>query len=563
MLTEQTKNYHISNREITLGTGNKRIGMYLGEQYNPACKECKNILITSAASKNFRDTILVITKELYKRNVYKDGQLLHKKGDNKQKKILKIRPFMTIRNAWESAFDYPTVSYGLNCFRREVLIIDSDVEYDSLEKLESIVKEFCLKVQIPMASYIIRNPKTEHGQIGWFLDNPFENTDFIYNLRNFNLTIRRLSNVWSMITGFDADFCFNGPACKNPFYKDFESIIYNELPINRNDFIQKLGAISSYYTPPSTFYSDNKPVTNGKNKPIRITIQRTKKQIEKRMFDSENGRNCYLMEHLRTFVFKFMNKNNGVSPDYNTTFEAAKQIAKETAEHFGKGTEEFGNIKNTVKSVRNWCIENYDSSYAKKGTDTSSARAKSILVKKCNKLINAIDALNGKIEVNKRTLYRYKAMSESDWKDLLESRKEFLSYFRSIKENCQIMELSFDGYLLLEERLNNIDLTVIHSYYTPPSSVYSDNTSVTNKSEETKMEKEPTEEGKDIIELRKSIEDVLDNPCTWYSRMNYKIWSKYAEYWFAFQKTDTYKKVIERTETKTETKTELKHSYLF
>ena len=66
MLTEQTKNYNITNREITLGTGNKRIGMYLGEQYNPACKECKNILITSAASNNFRDTILITTKELYK-----------------------------------------------------------------------------------------------------------------------------------------------------------------------------------------------------------------------------------------------------------------------------------------------------------------------------------------------------------------------------------------------------------------------------------------------------------------------------------------------------------------
>ena len=481
MLTSQNKSYLLSNREITNGTGNKRIGMYVGEQNNPACKECKNILITSAPSNNFRDTILITTKELYKRNVYKDGQLLHRKGDNKQKKILKIIPFMAIRNAWEMVFDYPTVSWGLNCFRREVLIIDSDVEYDSLEKLESIVKDFCLKVQIPMASYIIRNPKTKHGQIGWFLDSPFENTDFIYNLRNFNLTINKLSNVWSIITDFDADFCFNGPACKNPFYEDFESIIYNELPINRNDFIQKLNVIHSNYTFLSSFYSDNTPVTNAENKPVKLTKQRTKKQIERKMFDSENGRNCYLMEHLRTFVFQFMNKNNGICPDYTTTFEAAKKIAKEAAEHFGKTTEEFGNIKNTVKSVRTWCIENYDSNFAKKGTDTSNAREKSILVKKCNKLINAIDALNGKIEVTKRSLYRYKAMSESDWKDLLKARNDFLSYFRSIKENCQIMELSFDGYLLLEERLNNINLSVIDSNYTFPSSFYSDNTPVTDK----------------------------------------------------------------------------------
>ncbi len=461
--------YLISNREITNGTGNKRIGMYLGEQNNPACKENKNILITSAASNNFRDTILITTKELYKRNVYKNGQLIHKVGDNKQKKILKIIPFMSIRNAWEMAFDYPTVSYGLNCFRREVVIVDSDNEYNSLKEFESTIKDFCKKTNLPMVSYLLRNPKTKHGQFGWFLDKPFENADFIYNLRNFNLTIKRISNVWSIITGLDGDLCFNGPACKNPFYQDFESIIYNELPIERNDFIQKLKLINSNYTFLSSFYSDNTPVTNAENKPVKLTKQRTKKQIERKMFDSENGRNCYLMEHLRTFVFQFMNKNNGICPDYTTTFEAAKKIAKEAAEHFGKTTEEFGNIKNTVKSVRTWCIENYDSNFAKKGTDTSNARQKSILVKKCNKLINAIDALNGKIEVTKRSLYRYKAMSESDWKDLLKARNDFLSYFRSIKENCQIMELSFDGYLLLEERLNNINLSVIDSNYTFPS----------------------------------------------------------------------------------------------
>lgn len=502
------ESYLISNREITSGTGNKRIGMYLGERNNPTCKKNENILITSAASNNFRDTILITTKELYKRNVYKNGQLIHKVGENKQKKILKIIPFMTIRNAWEMVFDYPTVSFGLNCFRREVVIVDSDNEYSSLKEFESTIKDFCKKTNLPMVSYLLRNPETKHGQFGWFLDKPFENTDFIYNLRNFNSTIKRVSNVWSMITGLDGDLCFNGPACKNPFYKGFESIIYNELPIERNAFIQKLRLINSNYTFLSSSFSDNTLETT-KTKTIKLTRQNTKKQIENRMFDSENGRNCYLMDKLRTFVFQFMNKNNGVAPDYNTTFEKAKDIAKEAASHFGKGIEEFGNIKNTVKSVLGWCINHYDSNFAKNGTDTSKAREKSILVKKCNKLVNAVYALSGKIEVSRSSLFRYKSMSESEWTDLLNARKQFLDYFRSIKENCQIMELSFDGYQVLEERLNNLDLSLINSYYTFPSSFFSDNTL------ETKSESKESE--RIIIRPEQTFESLSD-------KESYSVW---------------------------------------
>jgi hypothetical protein len=483
LISNQTKSYLTSNREITNGTGNKRIGMYIGEQNNPDCKQNRNILVTSTKSSNYQDTITVTTNEEYKRNVYKNGEIIHRVGEKKIKKILRIKPLegMNIRSAWESVFDYPTVSYGLNCFRREVLIVDSDIEYESLSALESIVNDFCIKSNLPKVSYIIRNPKTKHAQIGWFLDKPFENTDNVYNTRNFNVTIKRLSSVWSSITGFDADLCFNGPACKNPYYEDFESVIYNELPVNRNDFIQKLSLISSKYTLSSCSSSYNTPETD--NKPVKITRQKTKKQIEETMFSPENGRNNYLVHYLDVAIFKEMNRCNGVAPTYSWVLEEANRLAEKAGKYFDKGPETVQEIKSTAKACLQYCINNYDSSYVKH-QDTTNARGKSILVKKCNKLINAVEALSGKIEVSRGTLYRYKAMTEEDWNDLLEAKDKFLEYFKSIKENCEVMELSFDGYLVLEDRLCNLDLSVISSKYTLSSCSSSYNTPETVEKEE-------------------------------------------------------------------------------
>lgn len=100
-------------------------------------------------------------------------------------------------------------------------------------------------------------------------------------------------------------------------------------------------------------------------------------------------------------------------------------------------------------------------------------------------------------------------MSESEWTDLLNARKQFLDYFRSIKENCQIMELSFDGYQVLEERLNNLDLSLIHSYYTFPSSFFSDNTL------ETKSKSKESE--RIIIRPKQTFERLSD-------KESYSVW---------------------------------------
>ena len=457
--------------EITKGTGNKRFGMYVGEPNNPDCKRNANICITSAKTNNFRDTILINTHEQYKRNVIKNGEIIHKVGEVKYKSILAIRPLTDIKSAWKHCSEYPTVSYGLNCFRREVLIIDSDYAYASLSQLKSYVSLFCKEALLPEPSYVLRNPKSGHGQIGWFMSVPFESMNKMFNFHDFNSSIKALAYCWNMITKLDGDYCFNGPACKNPFYNGFESSISDNV-IDTYYFIDLLNkarnkALLSYkYTSSSTSSSDNTLETSKK-----LTKQSTRKAIDKRLCESDKGRNCYLMNHLRTKIFQFMNKNKGIAP----TFQEAMDMAMEINNTFDSKLDRQ-EVCQVVKSVRTWCINNWTGDCVNH-TDTTNARKISILVKKCNKLVLMSEALAGKVSVSRGSLARYKHMTEEEIKDLYSYKKMFIDYITSIRNNCSVLNESFDGYVLLEDKLNSVSLDGLLSYkYTSSSTSSSDNT---------------------------------------------------------------------------------------
>ena len=486
--------------EVTKGTGNKRFGMYVGEPNNPDCKINANVCITSSKTNDFRDTILINTQEQYKRNVIKNGEIIHRVGDFKYKSILAIRPLTDIKSAWKHCNEYPTVSYGLNCFRREVLIIDSDYAYTSLNQLKSYVSLFCKEAQLPEPSYVLRNPKSGHGQIGWFLSVPFESMNKTFSFKDFNASIKALAYCWNMITKLDGDYCFNGPACKNPYYTGFESSISDNV-IDTYYFIDLLNnarnkALLSYnITSSYSSFSDNTLETV---EPVKLTKQATKKAIDKRLCESDKGRNCYLMNHLRTKIFQFMNKNQGIAPTFQESLDMAYEI-NNTFDSKLDIKEVFG----IVKSVRPWCINNYTSEYIKH-TDTTNARKISIIVKKCNKLVLMSEALTGKVSVSRGSLARYKAMSEEEIKDLYSYKKQFIDYITSIRTNCSVLNESFEGYIVLENKLNNISLESLLSYkYTSSYSSFSDNTL------ETHMEETENKPKRTIIKPETNKEDNM------------------------------------------------------
>lgn len=564
-MTKELKNYYTNSRIITEGTFNKGSGMYVGEQNNPDCKQNKNILITCRTSDNFNDTIIVKTKQTYKRRTAmknSDGTIAgyHEAGEFKYKKVLKRIPTMSIRDAWQSVFDYPTVSYGLTFWQRNVLICDSDIEYSSIEFAEKIIDKFTTECNFPKVSYIIRNPETKHIQFGWFLDTPFYSKDFSV----FNKAIKTISLLWTNKTGFEGDTCFNGPACKNCYYEGFESIIRNELPVNTIEFMNSLSVEHKKLLSVVNNYSLT-PITHNTNGTIKnFTKQSQKTAYKKATID--NSRHEYLRHYLLMNIWEFMRKNNDNKPSSEWINTEADRIATEAAKHTGKEKQTVREIKDNVKSVCNFAFSHYKDNWnecGKNASQTEKARNVSKLVRQSEKFIKLVSVLSGeKIDLPKATLSRYRNIKKEEAENLYLNVLEFLSYAKSIQEHCMTVFSSNDQWTSLcneieksiEKVKNSEKLSVLFVVNNYPLISITHNTNGTNNNNNSVLQSEElpydtperqkqriSEVEKDIETLRNSIADCKDKPILYLEKMPRSIWSKYADNWQDFQKTEIYK----------------------
>ena len=366
MITEETKNYYKKVREVTNGTYNKVVGMYIGEQNNTSCKQNHNILVTMVSSPNFNDTI-TIQKGFYQRNYLK-----HKKGDPKIVKVLRKVPAPTTPNiqaAWQMVFDYPTVSYGLSSFRRDVIIIDSDAYYESLEKAKETISNFTNKAQLPEVSYILRNPSSGHIQCGWFLDKPFEK----YEFNKYNEITKTFASMYQTMTGNDGDICFNGPACKNPFYEGFESyvsfnVVSKQLMLDKSDswFIylsRKSNNINSFS---SSFYNITKVTVKDK---VTTMSKAGRNKITKSVFGSEEtSRDAIECRKLREWVWSEMRR--GSTPTYQDARQMMNMFALEAAKITNKPVHSDAELNATTKCTYTWAKTHF-----KKTNTTAGDRA--------------------------------------------------------------------------------------------------------------------------------------------------------------------------------------------
>jgi hypothetical protein len=129
------------------------------------------------------------------------------------------------------------------------------------------------------------------------------------------------------------------------------------------------------------------------------------------------------------------------------------------------------------------------------------------------------EALAGKVSVSKGQMSKYKHMTEEEIKDLYSYKNQFIDYISSIRNNCSVLNESFEGYIVLENKLNNISLESLLPYkYTSSYSSFSDNTLETleNKPKRTiiKVQESETKEVSD--EELVSILDRMNNP-DWYN----------------------------------------------
>ena len=392
MITEETKNYYKKVREVTNGTYNKVVGMYIGEQNNTSCKQNHNILVTMVPSTNFNDTI-TIQKGFYQRNYLK-----HKKGDPKIVKVLRKVPSPTTPNiqaAWQMVFDYPTVSYGLSSFRRDVIIIDSDAYYESLEKAKETISNFTNKAQLPEVSYILRNPSSGHIQCGWFLDKPFEK----YEFNKYNEITKTFASMYQTMTGNDGDICFNGPACKNPFYEGFESyvsfnVVSKQLMLDKSDswFIylsRKSNNINSFS---SSFYNITKVTVKDK---VTTMSKAGRNKITKYVFGSEEtSRDAIECRKLREWVWSEMRR--GSTPTYQDARQMMNTFALEAAKITNKPVHSDAELNATTKCTYTWAKTHFNRTNTTTGDRAGAAWGR--LVHKMQSFIVYAEVLKYKAE---------------------------------------------------------------------------------------------------------------------------------------------------------------------
>ena len=358
MITEETKNYYKKVREVTNGTYNKVVGMYIGEQNNTSCKQNCNILVTMVPSPNFNDTI-TIQKGFYQRNYLK-----HKKGDPKIVKVLRKVPAPTTPNiqaAWQMVFDYPTVSYGLSFFRRDVIIIDSDAYYESLEKAKETISNFTNKAKLPEVSYILRNPSSGHIQCGWFLDKPFEK----YEFNKYNEITKTFASMYQTMTGNDGDICFNGPACKNPFYEGFESyisfnVVSKQLMLEKSDswfiYLSRKSNSNIINSFPSSICNITKVTVKDK---VTTMSKAGRNKITKSVFGSEEtSRDAIECRKLREWVWSEMRR--GSTPTYQDARQMMNMFAIEAAKITNKPVHSDAELTAKTKCTYTWAKTHFN-----------------------------------------------------------------------------------------------------------------------------------------------------------------------------------------------------------
>ena len=487
MITEETKNYYKKVREITNGTYNKVVGMYIGEQNNTSCKQNRNILVTMVPSPNFNDTI-TIQKGFYQRNYLK-----HKKGDPKTVKVLRKVPAPTTPNiqaAWQMVYDYPTVSYGLSFFRRDVIVVDSDAYYESLEKAKETISNFTKKTQLPEVSYILRNPSSGHIQCGWFLDKPFEK----YEFNKYNEITKTFASMYQTMTGNDGDICFNGPACKNPFYEGFESyisfnVVSKQLMLEKSDswfiYLSKKSNSNIINSFSSSLYNNTKVTVKDK---VTTMSKAGRNKITKSVFGSEEtSRDAIECRKLREWVWSEMRR--GSTPTYQDARQMMNMFAIEAAKITNKPVHSDAELNATTKCTYTWAKTHFKKTNTTTGDKAGAAWGR--LVHKMQSFIVYAEVLKYKAEhptASTREIgdvvglsnKQVSVMLRADVNVKLNEVKQFLEYCRQFpKYASQYTELTNSLVEAKNKILNNIY---------PSSPLFYNNTKVTVDNENKQIE---------------------------------------------------------------------------
>ena len=528
-MNEKVKNYYKEKREIYAGTWYSSKGMYLGVQNDPSCKENRNILITTYQSQNWNDTVIV-QDGFYKRN-YKG----HKKGDKKFKKYLKRYAAFDIDEASKIAFDYPTHGYGLTKFRRDIIVIDSDVEYESLEEADKMIAKFEAYANVPRRSYIIRNPKTKHCQFGWYMkkDAPFYGKgDKRDSFPEFNAIIKLFAKLYSECTGYEGDIRFNGPACKNPYYEGFESIIDASNKYESKDFISilnRLNRICIYK--PSLSSSYNNTVVTLKEE---IKTKTSKSGSKRHYFGDTSSRDYLETKALREWIWSYMRNHNDEAPDYNVARKQYDIFAEEAGKVTGKGKHSSSELNSTFKCTYNWSVSKFKRIDSDKSKQKEGAAFGRFIQKLQSYTLDyyiwqekgSTREIAKKIGCSNATVCRANKIKGDNEQlgIILEDIERFIDYINKYSDSIDVT------YTSLRNTLECVKVYILNLFL---SSSYNNTVVTLDKKEEALVEEyiaKQDKELKNLIDLKNSTERLSTETISWLKWRRTNLGKSYEEY---------------------------------
>lgn len=319
---------------------------------------------------------------------------------NGNKEIL----YNDIREAWKQLREYKQVSTGLNHYRRDVFVIDSDYE-NPIDYDEKIFGENGL---LPKYSYRIINKETGHCQYGYFLDDAIlpDSEEFKKLKQNIPLLINYYFGKKILQTMRSEEFAdpkFTQWQCKNCFYEkfsvdgDFEKTSVTSIKLG----MQKLSIICD---------------------DIEINENR---QISKKEYIKANtepkGRYDYFTKLYRKALLDKINELGRAELSTEILKTLTSECRKKSAELCGKELEDKGAVLSQAKAIYEWVIKNGFTDSKRK---ISEHRQKLKRLAKIMLIKETLEEIIGKAIKDDTLENAYKSLNNSQKKMLREKTKQ-------------------------------------------------------------------------------------------------------------------------------------------
>ena len=238
--------------------------------------------------------------------------------------------FSNYVEALDAANNYRQILAGLTHNRRDVIILDVDETFDEdhLQMIDNISNIY----GIPHYNYVLINDRTQHYQIGWFLDRPFYKDRYT---NEFSSDYSELRNALNRLFLGDVN-CKNGliknPCCQRDMTTYWYDLVTESLipgsdaliaPVNRDDLRHSvlLAFEDTYGMTLNEYILMEKEEHAEKAKKLNLSKEATDRLLHysesfaNRDTSDINSRHTYSFEYATKDCFRYMNEHKGTAPN--------------------------------------------------------------------------------------------------------------------------------------------------------------------------------------------------------------------------------------------------------